>query len=81
MMDRSHLEDLVETFLYVDLLSSIIAFIIYYERVRLNAIDLEIAEREKQALNAEIASIQNRIESLEEQFHTIEELLRQIVVN
>ena len=81
VMDRSHVEDLVETFLYVDLLSSIIAFIIYYERLRLNAIDAEIAAREKQDLNAEIASIQDRIEALEKQCHTIEGLLRQIVVN
>ena len=81
VMDRSHLEDLVETFLYVDLLSSIIAFIIYYERLRLNAIDAEIAAREKQDLNAEIASINDRIKVLEEQGHAIEGLLRQIVVN
>lgn len=79
-MDRSQLEDLAETFLYVDLLSSIIALIIFYERQRLNAIDAEIAEREKQALNAEFTSINDRIEELEEQCHTIEGLLRQIVV-
>lgn len=81
VMDRSQLEDLVETFLYVDLLSSIIALIIYYERLRLNAIDAEIAAREEQALNAELASINDRIEALEEQCHAIEGLLRQIVVN
>lgn len=80
-MDRSQLEDLVETFLYVDLLSSIIALIIYYERLRLNAIDAESAAREEQALNAELASINDRIEALEEQCHAIEGLLRQIVVN
>jgi len=81
VMDRSQLEDLVETFLYVDLLSSIIALIIYYERLRLNAIDAEIAAREEQALNAELASINDRIEALEEQCQEIEGLLRQIVVN
>ena len=81
VMDRSQLEDLVETFLYVDLLSSIIALIIYYERLRLNAIDAESAAREEQALNAELASINDRIEALEEQCHAIEGLLRQIVVN
>lgn len=81
VMDRSQLEDLAETFLYVDLLSSIIALIIFYERQRLNAIDAQIEAREEQALNAELASINDRIESLEEQYHAIEDLLRQIIVN
>jgi hypothetical protein len=78
MIDRSHLEDLVETFFYVDLLSSIIALYIYYERQRLNAADAEFAARERQELYAELASINVRIEALEERFHTIEDLLRQI---
>lgn len=81
VMDRSQLEDLAETFLYVDLLSSIIALIIFYERQRLNAIDAQIEAREEQALNAELVSINDRIEALEEQYHAIEDLLRQIVVN
>jgi len=79
MIDRSDLEDLAETFFYVDLLSSIVALIIFYERQRLNAIDAAIAVREKQELNAELVSINDRIEALEERFHTIEDLLRQIV--
>jgi len=79
MIDRSHLEDLAETFFYVDLLSSVIALYIYYERLRLNALDAEIALKEKQELYAELASINERIEALEERFHTIEDLLRQIV--
>jgi hypothetical protein len=79
MIDRSDLEDLAETFFYVDLLSSIVALIIFYERQRLNAIDAAIAAREKQELNAELVSINDRIEALEERFHEIEDLLRQIV--
>lgn len=80
-MDRSQLEDLAEAFLYEDLLSSIIALIIFYERQRLNAIDAQIAARKEQALNAELVSINDRIKILEEQCHAIECLLRQIVVN
>lgn len=79
MIDRSHLEELAETFFYVDLFSSIIALYIYYERIRLNAIDAEFAAREKQELYAQLQSINDRIEVLEERFHTIEDLLRQIV--
>lgn len=79
MIDRSHLEDLAETFFYVDLFSSIIALYIYYERQRLNAIDAEFAAREKQELYAQLQSINDRIEALEERFHTIEDLMRQIV--
>lgn len=80
-MDRSQLEDLAEAFLYEDLLSSIIALIIFYERQRLNAIDAQIAARKEQALNAELVSINDRIKILEEQCHAIECLLQQIVVN
>lgn len=80
-MDRSQLEDLAEAFLYEDLLSSIIALIIFYERQRLNAIDAQIAARKEKALNAELVSINDRIKILEEQCHGIECLLRQIVVN
>ncbi|MDF2635906.1 MAG: hypothetical protein K0R78_2780 [Pelosinus sp.] len=79
MIDRSHLEELAEIFFYVDLLSSIIALYIYYERIRLNDADAAVIAREKQELNAKFVSINERIEALEESFNTIEDLLRQII--
>ncbi len=79
LLEREDLETLAEVLIYMDLLSSVLTFIIFYERKGFNFLDNEAVIQEKQALQAENKIMHERMDALEDKLNTIEELLKQIL--
>ena len=75
MFDENSLDDLEEIFVYVDLLSSIIAVMVYYDQKRVDEAAEKTIREEKWALQEQIDEMQSRIDSLEEKIDSLLALL------
>ena len=75
MFDENSLDDLEEIFVYVDLLSSIIAVMVYYDQKRVDEAAEKTIMEEKSALQEQIDEMQSRIDSLEEKIDSLLALL------
>ena len=75
MFDENSLDDLEEIFVYVDLLSSIIAVMVYYDQKRVDEAAEKNIMEEKSALQEQIDEMQSRIDSLEEKIDSLLALL------
>lgn len=77
VFDEESLNDLKEIFVYVDLLSAIIAVMVYYDQRRVYKEAEEKVAREGVMLQNEINDIKSRIDGLEEKMDVlIENLLK-----
>ena len=71
VFDEESLNDLEEIFVYVDLLSAIIAVMVYYDQRRVDKEAEEKVAREGVMLQNEINDIKSRIDGLEEKMDVL----------
>lgn len=71
MFDEESLDDLEEIFVYVDLLSAILAVMVYYDQKRVDQEAEEKVIQEGLMLQNEINDIKSRIGALEEKMDAL----------